>query len=89
MHQNNLIERGDVSMYGVTGSKHWAEDTIYKLLSDKKHHSFNEILEFITIETGINMKRATLSCVLNRLKHKNGNIVSYRIGVFQYIGEDK
>lgn len=89
MHQNNLIERGDVSMYGVTGSKHWAEDAIYKLLSDKKHHSFNEILEFITIETGIYMKRATLSCVLNRLKHKNGNIVSYRIGVFQYIGEDK
>lgn len=74
-------------MYGVTGSKHWAEDTIYKLLSDRKHHSFNEILDFIAAETGVNMKRATLSCVLNRLKHKNGDIVSYRIGVFQYTKE--
>lgn len=70
-------------MYGVTGSKHWAEDTIYKLLSDKKHHDFNEILEFIASETGRNVKPATLSCILNRLKQKNGNIVSYRIGVFQ------
>ena len=70
-------------MYGVTGSKHWAEDTIYKLLSDKKHHSFDEILEYITAETGKDVKRSNLSCILNRLKHKNGNIVSYRIGVFQ------
>lgn len=76
-------------MYGVTGSKHWAEDVIYKLLSDKKHHDFNEILEFIAIETGKNMKRATLSCVINRLKHKNSNIISYRIGVFKYTGENK
>lgn len=71
-------------MYGVTGSKHWAEDIIYKLLSDKKHHSFDEILEYIIAETGKDVKRSNLSCILNRLKHKNGNIVSYRIGVFQY-----
>lgn len=76
-------------MYGVTGSKHWAEDVIYKLLSDKRHHNFNEIYVYVTNETGKNIKRSTLSCVISRLKQKNSNIISYRMGVFQYTGEKK
>ena len=70
-------------MLGLAGSKHWAEDSIYKLLADQKHHTFLEIRDFIINDTGRSITNCNLSTVLHRLKARNQNIVSYRYGYFK------
>lgn len=74
-------------MEGRPGSKHWAEDSIYKLLSDEKHHTFQEVYETVVALTGRDIRRSTLSAAIQRLKKKNENIVSDRAGVFRYIDQ--
>lgn len=70
-------------MYGVQGSKHWAEDIIYRVLNDGKVHSFNEIYHEITEVENLRITRGNLSCVLTRLKQKRRNIIQFRYGFFQ------
>ncbi|MSS38318.1 hypothetical protein [Clostridium porci] len=70
-------------MRGVAGSKHWAQDIIYRVLMDGKVHSFDEILCEITEIEHLRMTRCNLSCVLTRLKQKRGDIIQVREGYFQ------
>lgn len=70
-------------MYGVEGSKHWAQDIIYRVLSDGKYHTFDEIFLEITEKEKLDITRLNLSVVISRLRKKRGDIVQYKYGVFK------
>lgn len=70
-------------MYGVEGSKHWAQDIIYRVLNDGNYHTFDEIFLEITEKEKLKITRLNLSVVISRLRQKRGDIIRYKYGVFK------